>query len=229
MTGGMIWPLTGEDAARHDVADRRAGDQAVQCRRHHGHFGRAAAQVSQQRKAHLHHVVAAARAIEQCAEQHEHEDEADRHSKRDAEHAFGHHPHVRHDARNRRALVRDDVGQVGARHHVPQEEHRQHRHWQANGAPRCLEQQQHADRSDDDVERRRIARPKRQLAIEDDQVERRRRTDDGHHPVLPRHIVAWRPLERRKRKKREEQANRQVDRARLGVVEDAKAQRKRQR
>ncbi len=197
------------------------GDQAVQRRRHHGHLGRSAAQVAEQREAHLHHVVAAAGAVEQRAEQHEHEDEADRHAERDAEHAFGHHPHVRDHARHRGALVGDDVGQVRPGHRVDEEQHGQHRHRQADGAPRGLEQQQDADGADHDVERGRVARTQRQLLVEDDQVQRRGSAGEREQPVLPGHVIARRTLECREGEEREKEAERQVDRARLGVVEEA--------
>jgi hypothetical protein len=66
------------------------------CRRHHGGLGRAAAHVAEQRDRRLDEVVAGAGGLQQGAEQHEQEDEAGRHTERDAEHAFGGQPQVRH-------------------------------------------------------------------------------------------------------------------------------------
>ena len=76
----------------------------------------------------------------------------------------------------------------------------------------------------------RVARPQRTVPC-------RRRSgtapstapSDGEQPVLPRHVIARRTLECRKRQEREEQAEREVDRARFGVVEQAEPEARRQR
>ena len=155
---GLLHQRDREDAARDHVAHRRARDHAVERRRHHGHLGRAAAQVAERGEAHLHHVVAAAGAIEQRAEQHVDEDRAGRHAERDAEHALGGEPQVRQQAVERRALVRQHLGHVGAEHRVGDEQRGQHRHRPADGAPRGLEQQHEPDARDHDVHRRRLPR-----------------------------------------------------------------------
>ena len=79
----------------------------------HGGLGRAAAHVAEQRERDLDEVVAGAGLLEQRAEQHEQEDVAGRDAERDAEHAFGRQPVVRHRLVQRDALVRQHVGHVG--------------------------------------------------------------------------------------------------------------------
>ena len=219
----------GEDAARHHVGHRRAGDHAVERRRHHRHLGRAAAQVAQGGKADLHHVVAAAGAVQQGAEQHVDEDGAGRHAQRDAVHAFGGQPHVRQQARQRRALVRQHLGHPGAGHAVDQKQRRQRRHRPADGAARGLQQQQQAGAGGDDIHGVGLPRPRGQLAVEQHQVGAGKGPGDGQHPVEQRHVAARRTAEGRPGQKGQRQRERQVDGARLGVVEDAEAQHEGQR
>ncbi len=193
---GLLHQRNREDAAGDDVADRRARDQAVQCRRHDRHFRRSAAHVAQQREAHLHHVIAATGAIEQRAEQHEHEDERHRNAEGDAKHALGDQPHVRNRARNRRTFVRNHIGQIGAGQHVEKKNHGKHRHRQTDRAPRRLEQQQNADDADDDVELRRRTGPRRKLVVEQVKVAGGERAGEREDPIEHRHVVARRSLAR---------------------------------
>ncbi len=118
----------------------------------------------------------------------------------------------------------DDVGQHRPGHRVDEEQHGKHGHRQAYRAPRRFQQQQDTDDADRHVKRRRIAWPEREFLVEDDQIQRGDRTADGKQPVLPGHVVARRLLERRKRQKRKEEAEREMDRARLGVVEQTETE-----
>ena len=225
----LLHQRNGEDAAGHHIGDRRARNHAVERRRHHRHLGRPAAHVAKRRKADLHHVVAAARAIEQRAEQHIDKDGAGRYTQRDAVHALRRQPHVREQAIERCAFVRQHVGQIRPAHAIGQEQQRQRRHRPADGAARGFEQQHQASGGDHDVHRRRLPRARGQLPIEEHQIRTGKGADEGQHPIQRRHVAPRRRAERRPGQKRQRERERQVNRPRLGVVEDAEAQHEGQR
>jgi hypothetical protein len=77
--------------------------------------------------------------------------------------------------------------------------------------------------------RRRLAGAGGQLAVEEEDVGGAEGADQREHPVQQRHALARRALESRVGQEGQEDREGQVDGARLGVVEDADAQRKGQR
>ena len=126
--------------------------------------------------------------------------------------------------------MRDHIGQIGAGQNVGEKNHGEYRHRQADRTPRRLEQQQNADRR----RRRRqtgsahrAASQARCRTSKGSRRQMRRRTRRSSR--APAHVVARRSLARGKRKEREKQPGRQMNRARLSVVEYTEAQRERQR
>ncbi len=225
----LLHERNGEDAARDHVGHRRARDHAVERRRHHRHLGRPAAQMAQRCEADLHHVVAAARAVEQRAEQHIDEYGAGRHAQRNAVHPLGGEPHVRHQPRQRGALVRQHLRQPGPGHAVGQEEQRQRRHGPADGAARSFEQQHQPRHGHGNIEPSGLTGPRGDLRVEQHDVGRGERGHGRQKPVDGGHALARRALERRPGQEGQEHGERQVDGARLGVVQDAPTHRERQR
>jgi hypothetical protein len=137
---------------------------------------------------------------------------------------------VRHALGERGALVRDHVGHVRAEEDVAEEDRGQDRHRQPDRAARRLEQQQHADHRDDEVQRRRLARARRQFLVEQEQIGG---TEGRHRNARTQSCTgirsARRTLQRREQHVAEEDGERQVDGARLRVVEHEDAERERQR
>ena len=219
----------GEGAGGHHVGDRRAGDDASGRRRHHRRLGRPPAHVAQQRERALDEVVAGAGFVEQRAEQHEQEDEAAGHAQRDAEYALGGEPEVRGRPLQRGAAVRQHVGHVGPGKGVDQEQRGHDDHGQAQHAASGLQQQDDADDEDVHVHLRRAAGPGGQLAVEQEQVAGAEGTDQRHHPIGDRHPIGARALAGRIGHEAQEHGERQMDGTAFGVVEDAHAQRERQR
>ena len=217
-----------EGAGGDHVGDRGARDDSRGRRGHHRRLGRAAAHVTEQRERRLDEVVAGARLVEQRAEQHEEEDEARGNAQRDAEHALGGEPLVRHALGERGALVRDHVGHVRPAEDVGEEHDRDDRHRRSQRASRGLEQQDDADHRGHEVERRRLPGTRGELRIEQEDVARAERTDDGEDPVDGRNVGARRALERRIGDEAQEDREGEVDRARLSVVEDEDAEGERQ-
>ena len=193
------------------------------------YLGWSAAQVAEQRERDLQHVVTRAREVEQRAEQHEEEDELHRDAERDAVHALGREPEVRDEARHRRALVLDHVRHVGAGKDVEQEESRRDQHAEAHRPARGLEHDRDPGQSHGNVERRGLARTRGDLVVEQEQVRGAERADQREHPIGDWDHGARRALEGGERDKGQEDREHQVDRARLGVVEDSDAEDERQR
>ncbi len=233
-SGAIADPLHQRDrerAAGDDVGDRRAGDRAHQPRRHDGGLGRPAAHVAEQRERDLDEVVARAGLLEQRAEQHEQEDVARRHAQRDAEHALGRQPVMRHRLGQRDALVRDHVGHVAARRRRSSSIRMA---MIASGGPSTRRVASSSSSmpttADDDVHRRRLARAGRDLAVEEEQIGAAERGDRGEHPVLQRDgSCAASACRTGKARIGEEQAEAEMQRAHLGRVEHEDVERERQR
>ncbi|MCY1196067.1 hypothetical protein D9M72_73990 [compost metagenome] len=226
---GLFHEGNREDAARHHVGHRRRRHQAVDGGGHHGHLGRAAAQVAQQRERDLHHVVAGAALVQHGAQQHEDEDVRHRHAQRHAVDALGGQPHVGHQAFQRRAPVRQHVGQPGAGQRVGDEHQAQHRHGQAQRAARHFQQQRQPDDGRGHVHRRGLPGAAGQFVIEQVQIAAAEGRHQRQRPVVPGHAVARGALAGRIRQVPQEHGDAQVQRARLGVVENSPVQRERQR
>jgi hypothetical protein len=82
---------------------------------------------------------------------------------------------------------------------------------------------------DHQVEGGRSARAVGELGVEEVDVTRAERAGDGEDPVLQWDVVARRPLEGREGHEGEQDRERKVDRARLGVVQNAELEQERQR
>ncbi len=122
-----------------------------------------------------------------------------------------------------RALVLHHLGHPGAGEGEHHEQDGDADHGQAQRPPRRLQQQQDAGAGGDQVERGRLARALRQLAVEQEQIGAGEGAEDGQDPVDRRHPVAPRPGEGEIGGEGQEQGEAEMDRPRLGVVEHAEA------
>jgi hypothetical protein len=214
----------GEGARGDHIGDGGARDDAGQPRGDHRRLGGPAAQMAEQGEGKLDEVVAGAGLLQQRAEQHEQKDEVGGDAERDAEHPFGGEPELRGGA-----LVRHHLGQPGTGEHVAEKDQRDDAERRPQGAPRRLQQQRHAGDADRHVGRGRQAGTLRQLGVEGVEIAGRPGAQRGEDPVLPGHVATRRPAEGRIEGEGEEQSEGEMDRARLGVVEDEGAQREGQR
>ena len=92
-----------------------------------------------------------------------------------------------------------------------------------------LEQQDHTDDGDGDVNRVRIVGPLGNRSVKDEEVGSADRGEHGQDPVLGRDVVARRALEGGIGEEREKDREGQMDRARLGVVENPEPDHERDR
>src|SRR5690606_17246806 len=95
---------------------------------------------------------------------------------------------------------------------------------QAQRTARHFQQQQQADDGGGDVQAGGLARTGGQLFIEQEQVGAAEGGDDGQYPVVPGHAIARRALARGIGQVAQEHGDAQVQRAGLGVVENAPVQ-----
>ena len=130
-------------------------------------------------------------------------------------------PHLRGDARQRRALVAHHARQPGAGKDIDQHQGGDDGERRSDRAARGLQQQHHADDRDHDVRRRRQARPQRDFVVEHQEVHRRRNAERRQDPVGDRDAVARRPFQRRKGGEGQQEGERQMDDARLAVGDHA--------
>ncbi len=180
-----------ERSAGDDVGDRRARDHAHHPRRHDGRLGRPAAHVSEKSKRDLDEVVACACFFQQRAKQNEQENVARRHAYGYTEDPFGRQPVMRDRFGQRHALVLDDVRHPRAGERVDQHQGRDDGQRRADDAARRFQQQQHADERGDEVYRRRLAGPGRQLAIEQEEIRAAKTGDQREYPVRHRDSDLW--------------------------------------
>jgi hypothetical protein len=90
--------------------------------------------------------------------------------------------------------------------------------------PGRLEQQHHADHRNHHVRRVRQARPQRNLAVKNQQIAGRADTQCGQQPVSDRDSIARRGFQCGKGGEGEQEGKRQMNDARLAVVDDAEIQ-----
>ena len=116
--------------------------------------------------------------------------------------------------------MRDHIRHEGAGKGV-QHEHAGHHHQRrAERAAGGLEQDRHAGDGDDQVKGGGVARAAGQLHVKNVQVGRAEGAHQADDPVLNRDVIARRGTESGIGQERQQHGERQVDGARLGVVED---------
>ena len=180
----------GKGAGGHHVGNRGPRNQPGHGRADNGRLRRPAAQVTHQRKCDLNEVIPGPRLIQQRAEQHEQEDEAGGHAKRDPEDALGGDPLMVRDLGQRVAFMGDDLGHLRPEEGIDQKQRGHDHQRRTKRAARDLQQQQDADDRDHQILRDRPPDPHRDLVVEDIDIQRRTDGHDGHGPFPWRHPVA---------------------------------------
>jgi hypothetical protein len=148
--------------------------------------------MAEQRDGDLHHPVAGACLFQKRAEQDEEKDEARRHAKCNAEHAFGCQPLMVEKLGERCAAMLNHVRHVLAGKGVEDEDTRHDHHRQAERTARRLEQQQDANGAGHQIERGRLARPSGKHDVKEKEVGAGKSADHGQHPVEQWHAIAGR-------------------------------------
>ena len=129
----------------------------------------------------------------------------------------------------RRTLVRNHVRHVGAEEDVAEENRGHDRHRQSDNTSGRFKQQRDTTNCHDEVKRRRLPRTRRQLRVEDIEIRCAEGREQRQNPVLHGNPRARRTLQRREEQVTEEEREREVNRARLRIVEHEHAKREWQR